>query len=637
MAGKLTFAVEMQGTAEVMAQLASIVDLQKQISGGASQVSKSLSSIGSNVASEAVKMESGVDRMEKSMKKMRGYGMSDLPKLFAKSGFATPDVSTQMDAMFKKTGSPSKFEAMELLSKSGAWLSKKPGEDITAALAMQDFKTNSKLAETIRKMPEVMPGMKITGLESSSGVSPEVLRKQQEQWDKDEIASKLRVMQQWKTPVSGGVSDEVGNKEKSIKREADLAKLSDARYMSERRILKDNAAFAKDMTFAMQPLLNPGSVWGTMFASRQTLSALMTERGQGILGKVGLSGSVGGAALATGVFVGALTAAGLAVKGFIAALHWGIKAISEAIMEAKKIWSKSAATGLSIKFVTQRQTIADLLGVNETEIFRFGGALEWLKPKLGNVVNDLSKSVLPLTTLALEWEILMLKIKAFVAVIAVELKPAIEQMIKSFQHFGAVLKNTQIIQDATSALVKFFEVIGLLGSVLTLTFKSTGDAISLLVAKLNNALIELSSSKMGRALMFGLGGFTGLFLGDKKNQESLGITHMDTEAMAQAMAASFGKSWDEIKKQWRDIKNGAPSGPSPTDIPAPQPYMKQLPAAAWEKMGLVVGSIGGKEALDYARRTAKGIEKLVDHVTNGNQGGIPRGYNFGMNPNVGQP
>lgn len=42
--------------------------------------------------------------------------------------------------------------------------------------------------------------------------------------------------------------------------------------------------------------------------------------------------------------------------------------------------------------------------------------------------------------------------------------------------------------------------------------------------------------------------------------------------------------------------------------PNPQGMMKQLPASAWEHMGLVVGGFGGG---DYARRTAVGIEKLV--------------------------
>lgn len=62
------------------------------------------------------------------------------------------------------------------------------------------------------------------------------------------------------------------------------------------------------------------------------------------------------------------------------------------------------------------------------------------------------------------------------------------------------------------------------------------------------------------------------------------------------------------------------ASPGKDSGPAPQPlaYMKQIQASAWERMGLVIGGIGGGQ--EYARRTAVATEKTVNILQNGTFG-----------------
>jgi hypothetical protein len=65
----------------------------------------------------------------------------------------------------------------------------------------------------------------------------------------------------------------------------------------------------------------------------------------------------------------------------------------------------------------------------------------------------------------------------------------------------------------------------------------------------------------------------------------------------------------------------------------PQSFMKQLPVGAFEKMGLIIGGGMADKALEYQRRAATGIEKLVQATTKvaGNKG---QSWYMNRNPGV---
>jgi hypothetical protein len=72
-----------------------------------------------------------------------------------------------------------------------------------------------------------------------------------------------------------------------------------------------------------------------------------------------------------------------------------------------------------------------------------------------------------------------------------------------------------------------------------------------------------------------------------------------------------------------------------SNMPAPQAWMKQLPASSWEKMGLV--TMGGTQ--NYAKDTAKNTREIANamKIIIGQSRGKPQNSAFGMSPSTAQP
>lgn len=85
------------------------------------------------------------------------------------------------------------------------------------------------------------------------------------------------------------------------------------------------------------------------------------------------------------------------------------------------------------------------------------------------------------------------------------------------------------------------------------------------------------------------------------------------------LAAAAGMMMSTIPGMSAIMAAGAPGALGAA--PNPQGMMKQLPASAWERMGLIVGGFGGG---DYPRRTAVAVEKtakLMERFVGGKPGG----------------
>ena len=318
------------------------------------------------------------------------------------------------------------------------------------------------------------------------------------------------------------------------------------------RMKTDRANFMKDMTFLMMPMMNPGSIWATLFSTRQTFSAFTkTEAGKGLLGKMGMSG-LGGASLATAGLVGAATALGVALK----ALTTTVRETISAYKNAAQLYSKSLMSGgLGIAFTARRSLLANIMGVSEREVFQFGNALNYLNPRLNFAVGILAKTAPNLTSVNWQFKILETDFKSLFATIADKLAPSIRQL-------------TLVMDTLVRITTKF-------------------------------------TQKHAKNLIEGI------------------ISALGVGPAALAFAT----------------KTFLKTGLIPDQGPAPQPlaFMKQLPASALERMGLVIGgnAYGGRQ--DYARRTAIATEKTANALQ-GNRKAlnrIPR--TFGMDPNVSNP
>lgn len=194
------------------------------------------------------------------------------------------------------------------------------------------------------------------------------------------------------------------------------------REIQNKKDQRDDAAFFKDLSFAIQPLANPLSPWGTTFALRQFFSAGMTEKGQGLLGKIGLSG-VSGAAIGAGGLTAILTAVGLALKGF----QRIIEAAKQSVSELYKIYTQAAQTGVTPTFYAYRQTLANIFGVqgNPNQVFMFGKAVKDVSERISQATNILGQDSPKLAQTAINLKVLGVDFEAFAADVATKLTPAI--------------------------------------------------------------------------------------------------------------------------------------------------------------------------------------------------------------------
>ena len=316
----------------------------------------------------------------------------------------------------------------------------------------------------------------------------------------------------------------------------------------QKKQVKDHVTFMKDMSFLMMPMFNPGSVWATLFSTRQTFSAMNTEKGQGMMAKLGMNG-IGGAAMATGALVGGATALGIAFT----ALKKTVEGAGDAIKKGFNLYTGAAQAGLNTGFYTQRQTAANVLGIqgNPNQVFMFGKAVQYVMERTSQANKILSQTARPLAGVEMNFRILKLDMDALYASIAVKAAPALNNLINVMDLF---------VITAT----KMSGAVQLLGR----------SAISAFIA---NHPILGGLAKMA--------GYAGSVMG----------------------------------------KGGTPPM---------MPTMKQLPAATWEHMGLMIGGSGNNPAAQTAKNTGQMV-KILAAMMRGNRGGSA--VQFGLNPLVSNP
>ena len=128
-----------------------------------------------------------------------------------------------------------------------------------------------------------------------------------------------------------------------------------------------------------------------------------------------------GAAGATALLVGAATAAGLALK----ALTVTVKETLAAYENARQIYSKSLQNGMGLQWSTKRGLLAQIMGVSEQDVFRFGAQMNYLNPKLEQAASILAKTATPLTQVSWEFKILKVDFESMFALIAEMGTPAV--------------------------------------------------------------------------------------------------------------------------------------------------------------------------------------------------------------------
>lgn len=199
----------------------------------------------------------------------------------------------------------------------------------------------------------------------------------------------------------------------------------------------DRAKFIKDATFAMMPLFNPTSVWGNLFATRQIFSGLsQTKTGQGIVGKFGMGTGTAATAGVAGGIVGALLLMGLSIKALSKIMHESIAAYKD----APKLYAKAMTSGLGLKFVAKRSMLADIMGVSEQEVIKYGYAFQYLNPKIEWASAIMAKTNTNLTSVGWSFKVVGNDMKAMFSTIANDAAPAMRKFLDGLHN---------VIEDTT--------------------------------------------------------------------------------------------------------------------------------------------------------------------------------------------
>ena len=162
----------------------------------------------------------------------------------------------------------------------------------------------------------------------------------------------------------------------------------------------DKTSFLKNISLLAGPVFNPGGVLSTMFAARQTFSALMTQTGQQGLQKTGMGQGIGAAAMGTAGLIAGATGLGFILKGLektVSMVIEDFKKLSIAYKDAAKLYSATLQSGLGLEFTVKRISIANILGVSEQEVNKFSYAIAKIAQETSAATKALAESALQLT------------------------------------------------------------------------------------------------------------------------------------------------------------------------------------------------------------------------------------------------
>jgi len=340
------------------------------------------------------------------------------------------------------------------------------------------------------------------------------------------------------------------------------------------------------------------------------------------------------------------------------ALNKAVNELTDSYARAQKIYAKSLTSGLGVGQTTKRGILASAIGVSEDEVMRFGDAVSYLNPKIEKAAKVLADTATPLTAVYLNFQSLKVSAQALFSTIAMNLKPAIEDIITGFQEMidsitaddinmmgdllrsllGIMLQAGAVVAAVIGGLVTGFQVLA-----------ATINTIGAVIYNFIQQLIEWSAKLQSKIAQ------GAAYLGAR----SAGATKEEASKIAKGQAGdeykqagggrqspiAIGDLWkgaassakmtqeitDKLGKMSLDVLTGS-GKESKERLAQPKAFMKQIPASSWEKMGLVIGG-RGNTTNDLIRTSNQHLKIIADHVSG--RGGVPRA--FGLNPNVANP
>jgi len=135
--------------------------------------------------------------------------------------------------------------------------------------------------------------------------------------------------------------------------------------------------------------------------------------------------------------------------------------IFESAEKAQQVYSRALTSGLGIGFANKRGIQAGILGVSEQEVLQFGAALNYINPKIEQATKSIEKSIMPLTTMNIDFKMLKLEVDALTMSIAAQLAPAITGIINLLSNLVAAFTkfSTEIAVVIKAAVGGIFQAV----------------------------------------------------------------------------------------------------------------------------------------------------------------------------------
>jgi hypothetical protein len=298
-------------------------------------------------------------------------------------------------------------------------------------------------------------------------------------------------------------------------------------------------------------------------------------------------GGLRAAVLPLGQVLASFYMIGRTINAMLAPFRMFARMLKEAYENGKRLYAQSVQSGMGIGMTQSRNSLASALGVSQNEIYQFGAAIAWIGDRFENSNRILAQTAPTLAAVSWAGAALEQSFKAVEAEIANEFAPVLVYLEDAIRLFVETISNSDMLPgiakelaDAFSVLAVTMKVVMVAVSGITLLFQGLADTLTWIMVKVNNLI----------ALIPGAG--------------KLGITpiiNKDANFYHGSKAIVDG-----ITKQF---ENNNPF--KKVQAPAAQAYMKQMPASAWERMGLVIGAAGGTNYAKESSQTLKRVEATL--------------------------
>lgn len=249
----------------------------------------------------------------------------------------------------------------------------------------------------------------------------------------------------------------------------------------------------------------------------------------------------------------------------IAGLATTVLGLNKAMQDARHLYAKSLTSGgLPFAFVAQRSAIASVLGVGEREVFHFGQSVSVLAGKLHWASKTMAETVRTNTMVAWNFKVAWENVSASFSTLVDELSPMLNK-----------------IAEMTSKAAQ-----------------GTGEAVKT-ISEAVRAQMEKGSPAAEFAKQWGLE------IKDRKPWEdkSVPIWRFQSTGGVDVSAKVMEKYRRDFSEQIKLIWNKDKAPPA-------EAFANRYKTSPWERMGLVLGSIGNSPMQETAKNTRKMVTLL---------------------------